>query len=100
MRRLLVIVLALAAAAAFVVLSTGADEEQGLGEFKVEFDNAFGLIEGGDFKVAGVRAGKLTTLEVDKRTKRAVVGFEVTETGFGSLRTDTTCEIMPQSLVG
>ena len=29
-------------------------------EFKVELDNAFGLIEGGDLKVAGVRAGKIT----------------------------------------
>jgi virulence factor Mce-like protein len=100
MRRVLLIVLLLAAGVGFVTLSTGADEEKGLGEFKVEFDNAFGLIEGGDFKVAGVRAGKLKTLDVDKKTKRAVVGFEVTEQGFGSLRADATCEIMPQSLVG
>ena len=28
------------------------------------FDNAFGLTEGGDFKVAGVRAGKTTTFKV------------------------------------
>jgi virulence factor Mce-like protein len=100
-KRILVIGLILTAAAAFVALSTGAsDESKGVGTFKVEFDNAFGLIEGGDFKVAGVRAGKIKTLDVDKRTRRAVVGFEVTETGFGSLRTDARCEVMPQSLVG
>ena len=101
MKRVIAIALVLTAAIAFVGLSTAAtDAEKGLGEYKVELDNAFGLIEGGDFKVAGVRAGKITSLEVDKRTKRAVVGFEVTEQGFGSLRTDARCEVMPQSLVG
>ncbi|HEV3001422.1 MAG TPA: MlaD family protein [Solirubrobacteraceae bacterium] len=100
MRRILLIGLLLAAAAGFVALSTGASEEKGTGEYKVELDNAFGLVEGGDFKVAGVSAGRITTLEVDKRTKRALVGFEVTEDGFGSLRTDASCEVMPQSLVG
>ncbi len=100
MRRILLIGLLLVAGAAFVALSTGAKDEDTLGEFKVEFDNAFGLVEGGDFKVAGVTAGKITTLDVDKETKRAVIGFEVTEKGFGSLRKDARCEVMPQSLVG
>ncbi|HEX8084834.1 MAG TPA: MlaD family protein [Solirubrobacteraceae bacterium] len=101
MKRILLIGLVLVSAAAFAGLSTGAkDEEDNLGEYKVELDNAFGLIEGGDFKVAGVRAGKLTTLDVDKETKHAIVGFKVTETGFGSLRKDARCEVMPQSLVG
>ena len=100
MKRILVIGLLLIAGTAFVGLSTGASEPEVTGEFKVEFDNAFGLIEGGDFKVAGVRAGKIKSLDVDMKTKRAVIGFTVTETGFGSLRKDATCEIMPQSLVG
>ena len=39
--------------------------------FKVELDNAFGLIEGGDFKIAGVRAGKITTLELDQQAPSA-----------------------------
>jgi ABC-type transporter Mla subunit MlaD len=89
-KRLLVIGLLLIAAAAFVGLSTGASEQDQTGEYKVELDNAFGLIEQGDFKIAGVRAGKLTTLEVDEKTKRAIVGFTVDETGFGSLREDAT----------
>jgi ABC-type transporter Mla subunit MlaD len=100
MKRILGIGLLLVALAAFAGLSTGAKDQDTFGEFKVELDNAFGLIEGGDFKVAGVRAGKITTLEVDQKTKRAVVGFEVTEGGFGSLREDARCEVMPQSLVG
>jgi phospholipid/cholesterol/gamma-HCH transport system substrate-binding protein len=100
MKRILLIGLLLVAGAAFVGLSTGASEEDRMGEYKVELDNAFGLIEGGDFKVAGVRAGKIKTLDVDQKTKRAIVGFSVTEKGFGSLREDATCQVMPQSLVG
>src|SRR5215213_9274644 len=100
MKRVLLIVLLLGAAS-FLALSTGAsDEDKGVGEYKVELDNAFGLIEGGDFKVAGVRAGKIKELEVDKKTKRAVVSFTVTETGFGALRSDAVCQVQPQSLVG
>ena len=69
-------------------------------QYWAEFDNAFGLAEGGDLKIAGVRAGTVTDLELDKRTLHAKVGFRVTQNGFGSLRTDTTCETRPQSLIG
>ena len=33
--------------------------------YEIVFDNAFGVTEGGDFKVAGVRAGTTGELEVD-----------------------------------
>ena len=65
-----------------------------------QFDNAFGLIQGGDLKVAGVRAGKITDIKLDKRTKHALVGFKIDKNGFGSLRTDASCESRPQSLIG
>jgi virulence factor Mce-like protein len=99
-RRVLVLLALTAAAGGFLVLAGGAGDDLGENEYRVEFDNAFGLIEGGDLKIAGVRAGKLTELKLDKRTKRALVGFRIDETGFGSLRADATCEILPQSLVG
>jgi virulence factor Mce-like protein len=98
-RRILLVTLLLAGAAAFVLTSSGAKEESG-NKFTVEFDNAFGLVKGGDVKVAGVRAGKVSTLRVDRRTKRALVDFEITEAGFGSLRKDVYCESRPQSLIG
>ena len=99
MRRVLAVILVLAAAAAYVLTSSGAKEEQG-NEFTVEFDNAFGLVKGGDVKVAGVRAGKVTKLRVDRKTKRALVDFKLTKQGFGDLRADTYCESRPQSLIG
>ena len=100
MRRVLGILVLGALAAGLVLLGTGASGGEKGREFKVVFDNAFGLNTGGDLKVAGVRAGQITGLELDQRTKRAVVTFRIDETGFGSLRKDVRCEVLPQSLVG
>jgi virulence factor Mce-like protein len=102
MKRILGIVAILAVGAGIFFLVAGArgGGTRADNEWKVEFDNAFGLIGGADLKIAGVRAGKLTTLEVDQRTKYAVVGFKVTEKGFGGLRSDASCAVLPQSLVG
>jgi phospholipid/cholesterol/gamma-HCH transport system substrate-binding protein len=99
MRRVLLVILVLAGAGAYVLTSAGAKEETG-SQFTVEFDNAFGLVKGGDVKVAGVRAGKISALRVDKRSKRALVDFELNRQGFGSLRADVYCESRPQSLIG
>jgi ABC-type transporter Mla subunit MlaD len=92
MRRALGIAVILAALGAFVALSTGAGQDSGKGKYWVEFDNAFGLIQGGDLKIAGVRAGTITDIKLDKRTKHALVGFKITQNGFGSLRSDVHCE--------
>jgi virulence factor Mce-like protein len=99
MRRVLAVVLVLAAAGAYVLTASGAKEEKG-NQFTVEFDNAFGLVKGGDVKVAGVRSGQVTDLRVDHKTKRALIDFKLTKQGFGDLRADTYCESRPQSLIG
>jgi virulence factor Mce-like protein len=99
MKRVLVVTLVLVTAAAYVLTSSGAKEEKG-NQFTVEFDNAFGLVKGGDVKVAGVRAGQVTKLRLDRKTKRALIDFKLTKQGFGDLRADTYCESRPQSLIG
>ena len=68
--------------------------------YTIELDNAFGLVEGGDVRVAGVNAGSVIAIELDPRTKKALVEVELTETGFGSLRSDVFCESRPQSPIG
>ena len=47
MRRVLLVILVLAGAGAYVLTSAGAKKESG-NQFTVEFDNAFGLVKGGD----------------------------------------------------
>jgi virulence factor Mce-like protein len=100
MRRVAAILLVAAALGGFALIAGGAGDEPAATTFKVELDNAFGITVGGDFKVAGVRAGKVDALDLDRRTRRAIVSFTITEDGFGSLRTDTTCAVQPQSLIG
>ena len=100
MRRLLLTLLLVAAVGGAVVLATGAAKEDDKADYIVELDNAFGLITGGDVKVAGVRAGKVTSMEIDTDTKRALIGIDITQPGFESLRKDVHCESRPQSLIG
>jgi ABC-type transporter Mla subunit MlaD len=85
------------------VLSLGAKSDDGGSKtYNLLFDNAFGLTEGGDFKVAGVRAGKTTSFKIVKVNGRplALVKADVTEPGLADLRKDARCEIRPQSLIG
>ena len=58
MRRIALILITTIGGAVFAVSgpAIGGDPER---RYWVELDNAFGLIEGGDVKVAGVRAGKI-----------------------------------------
>jgi phospholipid/cholesterol/gamma-HCH transport system substrate-binding protein len=98
------------AAALAVVLVVGAaalalgakDEDAGAKTYYLLFDNSFGLTEGGDFKIAGVRAGETTKFEVKKVAGRplALVKANVTEPGLADLRKDASCEIRPQSFIG
>jgi virulence factor Mce-like protein len=99
MRRLASVLAVLLLATGFATLAGGAGDTGEQPEYSVELDNAFGLIGGADLKIAGVRAGKITDLKLN-RENRAIVSFKVTKTGFGSLRTDTRCETRPQSLIG
>jgi virulence factor Mce-like protein len=100
-RAVLAVVVALGLAAA--ALAIGATREQGAKgkHYEIVLDNAFGLSEGGDFRVAGVRAGTTGEVRVIRgRRPLALVEAEVTEPGFADLREDARCEIKPQSFIG
>jgi virulence factor Mce-like protein len=101
-RRLLGIALVAALVVAAGVL-TGA-RGGGSGDkryYKVVFDNAFGLVEGGDFRVGGVKAGQTTAFEATRdEPPKARVTVELKEPGFGDFRRDARCTVKPQSLIG
>jgi phospholipid/cholesterol/gamma-HCH transport system substrate-binding protein len=103
MRRLLVLCLVLAAGAAVATTALGADggdSGHDPGTYTIELDNAFGLTQGADVKVAGVRAGKVTGMRVDPKTTHALIDIQLSQPGFESLRADAFCETRPQSLIG
>jgi len=57
MKRVLLSSSILLAVGAFLFFTLGASKGNAIGTYKIEVDNAFGLVNGADFKVAGVRAG-------------------------------------------
>jgi ABC-type transporter Mla subunit MlaD len=113
-RRLTTVLLVLVAGAAAVVMTgQGRPNETSGTTFKIAFTNAFGLTEGGDLRVGGVKAGKTLTMELSKGPECqgdtpgdgpprtcAIVESVITETGFSDFRKDATCEIRQQSLIG
>ena len=104
MRRVLGAIMVVALVAGALVLTGASEGGQAAGgtKYKIEFDNAFGLTEGGDLKVGGVRAGSTDKFSIRKKDGRhvAVVDATITEKGFESFRKDASCDIRPQSLIG
>jgi virulence factor Mce-like protein len=102
-RRLITATFVLAVCAAALVLA-GASGGGATGKtYKIEFDNAFGLTKGGDFRVGGVKAGKTSEFGLHPSAsgrQLALVTAKVSEPGFDSFRKDATCDIKPQSLIG
>ena len=80
-----------------MVLATRGGEEP----YKVRaiFDNAGFAIPGEDVKVAGVKVGKIDSLDVTDDFK-AVVVLDIQEEAYQDFRRDAECMIRPQSLIG
>ncbi|MEA2451207.1 MAG: hypothetical protein QOG63_3139, partial [Thermoleophilaceae bacterium] len=106
--------LVLVAAASAAVLMGARSERTPSGfHFKIAFDNAFGLTQGGDLRVGGVKAGKTESFDVSKGRECqgaspsdgpprtcAIVNVVVTENGFKDFKSDASCAIRQQSLIG
>ena len=63
MKRILASAAVIVAAGAFLVLTLGSSNGGGDPTYRIQLDNAFGLVNGADFKVAGVIAGSMTRQE-------------------------------------
>ena len=101
MRRLALGLAVLLAAAAVAVVAAGSGQaSDATGTYKIELDNAFGLVTGADFKVSGVRAGTITSIKLDQNLLLAIVTVNVTQGGFGAFHADAFCQSRPQSLIG
>jgi virulence factor Mce-like protein len=86
---------------AALALGAGGEDSDSGKSYLVELDNAFGLTEGGDFKIAGVRAGKTGEVRLEGQARPlAVVEADVSEPGLADLRADARCEVRPQSFIG
>ena len=67
--------------------------------YKIQFDNAFGLVEQGDFRIGGVTAGQTSAFEVVKVDERAVAEVEVAGHRAGLRRPAQGRELRDQAAV-
>jgi ABC-type transporter Mla subunit MlaD len=100
MRRILYGAIALLASATFLFLTLGASSGPTGRSYRIELDNAYDLTTGGEFKLAGVNAGSISSIGLDQKTLHAVVTVKVTQGGFGQFHKDAFCQTRPQSLIG
>jgi virulence factor Mce-like protein len=100
-RRILaaVAVIALVAASALFVAAGGGSGDGGTYLVRAVFDNANFVIPGEDVKVAGVKVGKIDSLDLTPQHK-AVVVLRIDDAAFKPFRSDAHCQIRPQSLIG
>jgi phospholipid/cholesterol/gamma-HCH transport system substrate-binding protein len=93
---------AVVAACVVAALALGANGgDGGAKTYEIVLDNAFGLTDGGDFKIAGVKVGKTGNMRLEGQAHPvAIVEAKVTEPGQADLRQDATCEVRPQSFIG
>ncbi len=113
-RRIASAALVIGACVVVVALSAAGGKSSETGKtVKIAFANAFGLTQGGDLRVGGVKAGKTESFEVSKGPECqlghfdakpprtcALVTAKVSEPGFTSFRSDSSCSIRQQSLIG
>jgi ABC-type transporter Mla subunit MlaD len=101
MKRILLSGSILLAIGAFIFFSTGAaNPPSKTVSYKIELDNAFGLTQGGDFKVTGVRAGTISNIGLDQKTLNALITVTVNQPGLQQFRQSASCDTEPQSLIG
>ncbi|HYH90716.1 MAG TPA: MlaD family protein [Solirubrobacteraceae bacterium] len=90
------LLLALAAAATFTL---GASDRGSSYKVRAIFDNAGFVIPGEDVKVAGVKVGKIDSMDITRDFK-AVVVLDIQDPAYQDFRTDARCQVRPQSLIG
>jgi ABC-type transporter Mla subunit MlaD len=98
-RSFALLALVLGAALVAVVLVGARDDEDERYRVRAIFENAGFVIADEDVKVAGVKVGRVDSVEVTEDSKAAIV-LDIEEPGFQDFRKDASCRVRPQSLIG
>jgi virulence factor Mce-like protein len=95
----LAVVLCAAGAVAVVLLATAAGGSSGGYTVRAIFDDAGNVISGEEVKIDGVRVGTVGSVTPTPQQKAAVV-LKIENPGFQDFRSDASCTIRPQALIG
>src|SRR3954453_2023757 len=99
MMRVIGIVAVIAVVAVLGVVVFAARESEQPYRVRAIFDNAGFVIPGEDVKIAGVKVGKISSIDVTPDFKAAVV-LEISQQGYQDSRRAATCIVRPQNLIG
>jgi phospholipid/cholesterol/gamma-HCH transport system substrate-binding protein len=81
------------------LIASGGSGDDGVYRVRAVFDNASFLIPGEDVKVAGVKVGTIDRLDLTHDNKAAVV-LRIDDPAFRPFRSDASCRVALQSLIG
>jgi phospholipid/cholesterol/gamma-HCH transport system substrate-binding protein len=94
-----VALLCVAALAAVVLLATSAGGSNGSYTVRAIFDEAGNIISGENVKIDGVKVGTVGSVTATPQAKAAVV-LNISNPGFKDFRSDASCTVRPQALIG
>jgi phospholipid/cholesterol/gamma-HCH transport system substrate-binding protein len=114
MRRIVLIVAGLLLAGLLIALpAIGSNDTSGTYEVRGYFDNGSFVVSGEQVRVAGATVGTVKSVDVSGTDEiasleggphavpgKAVVVMEIDDSGFKNFRTDASCLVRPQSLIG
>jgi phospholipid/cholesterol/gamma-HCH transport system substrate-binding protein len=92
-------VLAVAALGAVVLLATSAGGSNGSYVVRAIFDDAGNIIPGENVKIDGVKVGTVGSVTATPQAKAAVL-LNISDPGFKDFRSDASCTVRPQALIG
>jgi phospholipid/cholesterol/gamma-HCH transport system substrate-binding protein len=88
-----------AALVVVVLLATAAGGSNGGYTVRAIFDDAGNLISGENVKIGGVKVGTVSSVTPTPQAKAAIV-LNIENPGFQDFRSDASCKISPESLIG
>lgn len=114
MRKALAIGALVAAVVAVVVLISSGGEDEDAYVVRAVFDSGGFMVKGEEVRVAGANVGEIESVDVTMPGEissyedgepqavsgKAVIVMKITDPGFQDFRSDASCQIRPQSLIG
>jgi phospholipid/cholesterol/gamma-HCH transport system substrate-binding protein len=82
-----------------VLLALSAGGSSGTYTVRAIFDDAGNIIPGEDVKIDGVKVGSVGSVTATPQAKAAVV-LQIEKAGFKDFRSDASCTVRPQALIG
>jgi phospholipid/cholesterol/gamma-HCH transport system substrate-binding protein len=113
-RRLIIAVALVAAVVAVVLIASGGGKSDDGYRIRAVFDNGAFMVTGEQVRVAGANVGTIESVDVSMPGEtvayrdgepvavpgKAIIVMDITDPGFQDFRSDASCQIRPQSLIG